>query len=77
MFRRILDYPFRGVPIAVDISGRNVHGTAKNVGFTADGSEIGSGAIVFGQPSSRVRVNDRARPRAPSAQRKLRHNPNA
>lgn len=59
MFRKVLDYTFRRVPIPIDVSGRGTHGTATAVDFDPDGAQVESGALIFAHPGSRVRVHDR------------------
>lgn len=56
MFRPLLHYPYRLVPEALDVSGADLHGITRDVGFVPDGMTTGSGALRFGAASSRVRV---------------------
>jgi hypothetical protein len=58
MFQLILHHTYRRQPIAIDVSGFNNHGVIESgsVGFSADGAQPDSGALVFNAASSRVSV---------------------
>jgi hypothetical protein len=58
MFQLILHHPYTHVPEAIDISGAGNHGVVRrpDVGFTPDGASVGSGALTFDLPTSRVSV---------------------
>ena len=62
MFQMIVNYSYRRLPEAIDISGSNLHGFVHQpgAGFLADGASVGSGALSFDAPQCRVRIPDAA-----------------
>jgi Concanavalin A-like lectin/glucanases superfamily len=56
MFRKIVHYTFKKPHAAFDISPFHQHGQVTSVGHSTDGSQSGSGAMLFNGNRSRVRV---------------------
>lgn len=59
MFQLLLHHTYRGAAAAIDVSGANLHGVARDVSFDADGASADQGSLRFAQPTSRVSVADR------------------
>jgi len=56
MYQLILHHVYRNGPYAIDISGAENDGLVTAVSYLHDGATIGSGALVFKSPHSRIRV---------------------